>query len=277
MFEPFVRAFRVVQLASCVLMFATGIAAALSVEWFAEIAGSTIGGWIWDIAFVLTLAFLAEMVFWMLRRMFGAKLDDLEPIPTEVPVTGDWQALNSPANRVPSHGIRWGGQSHAIDIITSGPKPRFGASGFNRPQEFAAFDAPIFAPVEGTVVRTVDARRDHRARNGVLGLIFLLIEQVMLSFLPPSFTFGNNIVLELAPGRYAQLCHLRRGSLNVEPGDRVHIGQQLARCGNSGNSTQPHLHFQLMDSLSPNKARGLPFTWTDLGVPGNGDSFTAPA
>lgn len=39
----------------------------------------------------------------------------------------------------------------------------------------------------------------------------------------------------------------------------------------------PHLHFQLMDSLYPNKARGLPFTWTELEVPCNGASFTAPA
>lgn len=134
------------------------------------------------------------------------------------------------------------------------------------------------AALEGEAALQASRRKANCGRcTGVLELVFLLIEQVMLSFLPPSFTFGNNIVLELAPGRYAQLCHLRRGSLNVEQGDRVHIGQQIARCGNSGNSTQPHLHFQLMDSLYPNKARGLPFTWTDLGVPRNGDSFTAAA
>jgi murein DD-endopeptidase MepM/ murein hydrolase activator NlpD len=71
--------------------------------------------------------------------------------------------------------------------------------------------------------------------------------------------------------------HLRRGSLTVRPGDRVRAGQPIARCGNSGNSTEPHVHFQLMDGPDLDAARGIPFTWRGIGVPGNGETFTAPA
>jgi murein DD-endopeptidase MepM/ murein hydrolase activator NlpD len=87
---------------------------------------------------------------------------------------------------------------------------------------------------------------------------------------------GNHVILDLGDGTYALYAHLRRGSLTVREGDRVTVGQPLARCGNSGNSTEPHLHFQLMDGPDPDTARGIPFTWSGIGVPGNGEAFEAP-
>jgi murein DD-endopeptidase MepM/ murein hydrolase activator NlpD len=57
---------------------------------------------------------------------------------------------------------------------------------------------------------------------------------------------------------YALVAHARTGSLRVVEGAEVHAGQQLAEVGHSGNSTAPHLHFQLMDAPDPLAARGLP-------------------
>jgi murein DD-endopeptidase MepM/ murein hydrolase activator NlpD len=85
------------------------------------------------------------------------------------------------------------------------------------------------------------------------------------------------VVLDLGGGVYAALAHLRRGSLRVRPGDRVAAGQQLAECGNSGNSTEPHLHFQLMDHPSVLLAAGLPLRFDQVGLPHNLQPFTAPA
>jgi murein DD-endopeptidase MepM/ murein hydrolase activator NlpD len=78
--------------------------------------------------------------------------------------------------------------------------------------------------------------------------------------------------------------YLRRGSIRVRRGDRVTLGQQLAECGNSGNSTEPHLHFQLMDHPSVLLAAGLPMRFRDLegakpdgpGLPRNLQPFTVP-
>ncbi|WP_431280402.1 M23 family metallopeptidase [Leifsonia poae] len=60
---------------------------------------------------------------------------------------------------------------------------------------------------------------------------------------------------------FVALVHLRAGTLRVAAGETVVQGQQLATCGNSGNSTQPHLHIQAMDSADLSVARGVPMTF----------------
>ncbi|MDH6629822.1 uncharacterized protein (TIGR03083 family) [Streptomyces sp. LBL] len=60
-------------------------------------------------------------------------------------------------------------------------------------------------------------------------------------------------------------------------GPGVHAGRRLAGCGNSGNSTEPHPHFPLMEGPDPDTACGLPFRRHGLGVPRNREIFDAPA
>lgn len=70
---------------------------------------------------------------------------------------------------------------------------------------------------------------------------------------------GNHLILDLGGGRFAFYAHLQPGSLRVKIGDRVRQGQALALVGNSGNSTEPHLHFQVSDGNSPLASEGLPY------------------
>jgi Peptidase family M23 len=70
---------------------------------------------------------------------------------------------------------------------------------------------------------------------------------------------GNHVILRLSSGVYAAYAHLQRGSVRVRVGRTVHTGQVLGRLGNSGNSSGPHLHFQLMTRPSFLDADGLPF------------------
>ena len=71
---------------------------------------------------------------------------------------------------------------------------------------------------------------------------------------------GNAVTLDLGADRYALYAHLRPGSIRVSPGDRVRRGQVLGLVGNSGNSTGPHLHFQVSSSAGLN-GNGLPFVF----------------
>jgi murein DD-endopeptidase MepM/ murein hydrolase activator NlpD len=70
---------------------------------------------------------------------------------------------------------------------------------------------------------------------------------------------GNHIVEDFGDGRYALYAHMVPGSILVQQGDVVTPGQLLGRLGNSGNSTQPHLHFHVMDGPKPLGPRGVPF------------------
>lgn len=206
-----------------------------------------------------------------------------EPLEVAPPVTGRWSALNSPADRTPSHGVHAHGQTYAIDILA---EPAPGARpGFHwlwpiarRPEVFPAFDEPILAVADATVVRAVDGQRDHLSRNSLAGLLYLmLIEGSVREMAGLRRILGNHLILDFGNGTYAAYAHLRRGSLAVREGDRVHAGQLIARCGNSGNSSEPHLHFQLMDGPDPDAARGVPFTWHGVGVPRNGETFEVPS
>lgn len=62
-------------------------------------------------------------------------------------------------------------------------------------------------------------------------------------------------------GPYILLAHLRRGSVTVDVGDHLDSGDAVGRCGNSGNSTQPHLHLQATDSIRWEEAIGLPIAF----------------
>lgn len=77
--------------------------------------------------------------------------------------------------------------------------------------------------------------------------------------LPPEQADGNHVVLDLGDGRYALFAHMRKGSVAVSAGQTVTAGQVLGLVGNSGNSSEPHLHFHVHDGPSPLASNGLPY------------------
>ena len=140
-----------------------------------------------------------------------------------------------------------------------------------RPETFPGFGQPVFAPAAGTVVRTRDRWRDHWSRNSWPALMYLLVEGSIRELLGPGGLLGNHIVIDLGDGTYVALAHLKRRSIKVSEEQQVNPGQELAACGNSGNSSEPHLHFQLMDSQRIAFAAGLPFAFAGSDIPTNGN------
>lgn len=220
-------------------------------------------------AFVVGLAFYTRV---------GAP-PERDPVPLALPVVGRWRALNSPADRVPSHGMHAYGQSFAVDLVN---EPRDGSRPpmtwwppARRPERFPGFGRDVRSPADGVVVRVHDGARDHWSRNSYPGLLYLFAEAGVRELTGPARILGNHVVLDLGDDVYAALAHLQRGSVTVGPGDRVAAGEVVARCGNSGNSSEPHLHLQCMDHANVLLADGIPFTFEGLGVPSKARAFTA--
>jgi murein DD-endopeptidase MepM/ murein hydrolase activator NlpD len=77
----------------------------------------------------------------------------------------------------------------------------------------------------------------------------------------PDSAPGNFVVQRLDDARFALYAHLAPGTLTVAVGDRVEQGRVVGRVGNTGNSSEPHLHFHVMDGASPLASDGVPYTF----------------
>lgn len=206
---------------------------------------------------------------------FVAVVPRLTPRRLSPPVRGRWSALNSPASRVPSHGSHGHGQTFAIDLVfepDDDSRPRFGSGpGFRPPTDFPGFGQPLYAPATGTVVAVRDQARDHLSRSNWPAFGYLMLEGVVRELGGSRFAIGNHVVIRTEDGAYALLAHLRHGAATVRVGQRVEAGERIGECGNSGNTSEPHVHVQLMDSPRPFLAAGLPFTFSAGGTFDAGD------
>ncbi len=246
-----------------------GCFALAAVAWFS----SVLPDWAGWLAFVLGMALYTRLGTPPAR----------DPVRLVSPVRGRWRAINSPADRVPSHGVHAYGQTYAVDLVHEPPydsRPLLGWwPPMQRPEHFPGFGRTVRAPAEGVVVRTHDGERDHWSRNSYPALLYLLVESAIRETTGPGRVLGNHVVLKLHDGEYAAVAHLQQGSLVVQPGDRVRAGEPIGRCGNSGNSTEPHVHLQCMDHENVLLADGQPFTFvdvatgSDVGIPSSAAPF----
>ncbi len=164
------------------------------------------------------------------------------------PVVGEWFALQAGRNPATNHHRLIRSQAFAADLVQvvdgrtyHGPRERLAS--------YAAYDEPVTAPVAGRVVHVV---RD--------------LEDSQIGDRDPEHPAGNHVVIELRRGIYVLLAHLKSGSVEVRTGQAVQAGDLLGRIGNSGNSSEPHLHLQAMTrvSLDDPNVRSLPLLLTDV-------------
>jgi hypothetical protein len=159
-------------------------------------------------------------------------------VPLDGPVTVAWGGPTRDVNyHVVSPAERW-----AYDLLLTRQGRSYRTDGRTL-DDYYAYGVPVLAPAAGTVRMVSDGEPENQSNTGfaVLG------------------GCGNRIVLEVAPGEFLFLCHLQPGSTVVEPGARVATGQPLARVGNSGNSTEPHLHLHLQTTARAELGEGIPF------------------
>ena len=85
--------------------------------------------------------------------------------------------------------------------------------------------------------------------------------------------FGNYILISHKNNEYSLLAHLEYSSINVSIGEKVHQGDLIGKCGNSGNSSEPHLHFQVMNSSKIDECVSLKIKFSNGRSPIKGDSI----
>jgi len=185
---------------------------------------------------------------------------------------GDWVAMNACCELSAHRGAMLGASArplfperYAIDFV------RMDASGnLYKPGKAPSmgnnysYDAKLLAVAPATVVAVQKGIPDQPPGVNPTGYS---LEQLG----------GDYVVLKLRPGLYAFYAHISPDSIAVEVGQKVKAGQVLGLLGNSGNSTAPHLHFQLINGPGPLTSDGVPYEFTSFKVvarpSGKGDSF----
>jgi murein DD-endopeptidase MepM/ murein hydrolase activator NlpD len=152
-----------------------------------------------------------------------------------------------------------GGHAHAperfaSDWVKVGPN---GDShrGTARNEDYWAYGEPILAVADGEVTQLLDGIADNTPHE--------LPQPVTLDNI-----LGNHVILRIAPNLYVTYAYLQKGSIQVAPHQHVRCGTVIARLGNSGQATAPHLHLQVTDGNSGLEAEGVPFVFdrfTDFG------------
>jgi len=130
----------------------------------------------------------------------------------------------------------------------------------DKPEDFFGFGQRVFAPAAGTVAAAVDQYDDN-------------------PIMEPSAENpkqGNAVVIDHGNGEFSMLAHLKRGSVKVRAGDKVKAGQEIAQCGNSGNSPLPHLHYHLQTTHDWFKGEGLPVQFHDYVADGKSVEMGEP-
>jgi hypothetical protein len=185
------------------------------------------------------------------------------------PLQGEnWVAGNGPSNTsahrrafIPLNGHAYISQRFAIDWVqmNADGKTYQGDSADNK--NYRAYGAEIHAVADGVLTETKDGIPQNIPNQPPI--VPITLETVG----------GNHVIMEIGPGVFAFYAHMQPGSVRVKVGDKVRRGQVLGLLGNSGNSTEPHLHFHLCNANSPLGSEGLPYAFAAYELQGKGDKW----
>jgi len=118
-------------------------------------------------------------------------------------------------------------------------------------EDYPVFGIEVISPGDGVVAQVVDGSFDcvpGKADRGV--------------------GVGNMVIINHQNGEYSLLCHFKHDSICVKVGEHLKQGQLLGLCGNTGNTSQPHIHYNLQDNLPSYEANALPAQFRTILVDG---------
>ncbi len=184
------------------------------------------------------------------------------------PLQGTWFVGAGPDAR--SH-HRWNVASEfAMDIIKLGAEGLSRDGPIDRNASYFAYGAPVRAVADGVVTATRDDIAEDESMLRRPDESFTAHEarirdkQNQLIMEDAEAVAGNYVIIQHKDGKYSQYAHLRPGSIEVKAGEVVRQGQSIGELGNSGNSTEPHLHFQMTHGPIFVYARGAPVTFVGI-------------
>jgi len=178
--------------------------------------------------------------FWFLPHVAHIPVSEKNKTVLSLPFKGRWF-------------VSWGGDSKELNYHHDVPSQRFafdflgiGEDGKTRKREgtknedYYAFGREVLAPADGVVTDVITGVRDNIPGS-----------------MNPYSALGNAVFIQHSKHEVSMIAHLEFGSTRVKRGQKVKRGEVIGLCGNSGNSSEPHLHYHLMNTPVVQDATGI--------------------
>lgn len=192
------------------------------------------------------------------NKKYGDNIPNIDnyecSISYDLPFSGEWTVVNGCFTKEYSHSWEIPTQRYAYDFIMLDESGKSWEGNAKKAESYYCYDKAILSPADGVIIEIVNKSKDS-----------LLLDSGQF-FSYASHIAGNYIVIQHGEKEYSTLAHLKKDSILVKVGDKVTRGQEIARCGNTGNSSEPHLHFQLQDGPSFYFSAGLPIRFSNIKI-----------
>jgi len=167
-----------------------------------------------------------------------------------LPFEGAWTAVNGGIYKDTSHSWPLINQRYAYDFVIMEDGKTFEGN-HKDVESYFCYGENIIAPADGIVIKVSNKHRNSRPTG----------KRAVCDTSDPR---GNFVIIKHAEDEFSLLAHLMPGSVAVSVGDEVLQGDFIGLCGNSGNTSEPHLHFQIQTSKSFLTGAGLPIPFVDI-------------
>jgi len=176
-----------------------------------------------------------------------------------LPFNGEWTVVWGGDTKELNYHVENEAQKNAFDVVITDDKGNsFKTDGKNN-EDYYAFGKELIAPCDGEIVLVVDGIKDN-----------------VPGTLNPIYVPGNTVIIKTANNEYLFFAHFKQHSIVVKQGQKIKQGQLLGLCGNSGNSTESHLHFHIQNVEDMNIATGIKCYFDKVQVNGQTKSDYSP-
>jgi murein DD-endopeptidase MepM/ murein hydrolase activator NlpD len=169
----------------------------------------------------------------------------------QLPFRDEWTVIWGGDTKELNYHVENQAQKNAFDIIITDAKGSSFKTDGQSNEDYYAFGKELLAPCDGEIVLVVDGIKDNKP--GILN---------------PIYVPGNTLIIKTANNEFLFFAHFKQHSIGVKQGQKVKQGEVLGLCGNSGNSSEPHLHFHIQNTEEMNVASGVKCYFDKLMVNG---------
>lgn len=171
-----------------------------------------------------------------------------------LPFKGTWVVGNGGRSPKTNNHYSSKRQKYAYDFVSMHVK-----NSGNKLEDYDAFGAEVIAPADGVIVQVID------------GSIDMVPGERDTSVYP-----GNMVLIDHQNGEWSPLSHFKYNSIRVKVGDNIKQGDTLGLCGNTGNTSEPHIHYHLQDNVLLTQAKGIPAQFARILVDGVIKEYVEP-